>query len=212
MLDKISANKIENKEMQNKLNLVLHRYFGVFIFILVIVLLYFGYARIIAPQNESLTIDSGAAIADKQTDKRMLEGVLNKLTAYHLAYEAISPADKEKLNKILPEMEGAENLFTNWEAFIIRQGLILDGIEIKDKSAANANPRQRQTAGEGGAVAPSGVESIGLSMNISGINSYEGLKKFLIAAEKHMRLLDLANNSYSEGGTLALEAQIYYLK
>lgn len=211
MLDKISANKIENKEMQNKLNLVLHRYFGVFIFILVIVLLYFGYARIIAPQNESLTIDSGAAIADKQTDKRMLEGVLNKLTAYHLAYESVSQADKEKLNKILPEKEGAENLFTNWEAFIIRQGLILDGIEIKDKSTANANPRQRQTAGEGEAVAPSGVESIGLSMNISGINSYEGLKKFLIAAEKNMRLLDIVNISYGEGGTLGLEAQIYYL-
>lgn len=213
MSGKISTIKIKNKELQNKLNLFLHQYFDFFILIIVIILLFFGYEYIIKPKSERVNINSEIMITDKQSDKRVLEGALEKLISYRLAYGSISQTEKDKISMILPGKEGRDNLFTNMEAFVSRQGLMLDSIEIGAKDESAANSRQRQADEEiGTAAGEGGINTINLSMEISGVNSYERFKDFLIALENNLRLVDVTSVNYDqEAGSLSLEAMAYYI-
>ncbi|HBI97087.1 MAG: hypothetical protein US83_C0009G0014 [Candidatus Falkowbacteria bacterium GW2011_GWC2_38_22] len=213
MLKSTDKIKIKNKELQNKLNLFFHGYFGVIVMIGVFFLLYLGFVYIIKPKNERVTVNSQVMLVDKQSDKRMLAGALEKLIAYRLAYDSISQSEKEKISKILPGHEGKDNIFSNMEVFVLRQGLTLESIELNAKDVSMSNSRQRQS--EAGDVAPAsagGIETIGLSLEISGVNSYERFKEFLITLEKNLRLIDVVDISYDQSaGILSLEAVAYYL-
>jgi len=212
MIKKTSAPQAKNRELQNKLNLFLRRYFSAFVLLFVVVLLYAGFMYIIQPKMERGDNMKNLLMTNKENDKRMLEGALEKLVEYQLAYERVSQAEKDRVKLILPGREGRENLFTELESFVLRQGLILDSLDFEAKSSLPANSRQKSEEGVKETPRSGEAESINLSLKISGVNSYQRLKEFLGALENNLRLMDVNDIKYDQsGGTLSLEVSTYYL-
>ena len=214
MIKKI-ANKTKNKEMQNKINLFLLKYFGFIAALIVVLLLYAGYFYIIKVKQNNIKDNIEVANADKENDKIMLEKRLEKLKEYHLAYEGVSEAEKKRMSIMVPEGADKDLLFTGIEAFILRQGLILDSVDINEKSqiADNSRGRNIETSGADIEVSVLATDEVNIDLSISGIGGYEHFKKVLYAFENNLRILDINKLDCNlEDGALNLTVTAYYLK
>ncbi|MCK4539953.1 hypothetical protein KAU09_02240 [Candidatus Parcubacteria bacterium] len=212
---KKTENKKKNKEIQNKINLFLLKYFGFIIALIVILLLYAGYFYVIRAKQDNIKSNIEVANENKESAKIMLEKKLEKLKEYRLAYESVSEAEKKKINIMIPENNNKNLLFTNMEAFILRQGLVLDSIDINEecKAADNLRGRRVETSDTDMEVSVSGVDELKIDLSISGIGSYEHFKKVLSAFENNLQILDIDKLDCNlEEGVLDLSVTAYYLK
>ncbi|MCK5319873.1 hypothetical protein KAJ61_00605 [Candidatus Parcubacteria bacterium] len=212
-MNKPEVSNKKNKEMQNKINLFLLKYFGFIVALAVVLLLYIGYAYIIKAKQDSIRNNIEAANENKENSKAMLGKKLEKLQEYRLAYESVSEAEKQKISIMIPEKADKNFLFTNMEAFILRQGLILDSMEIHEKSQAN-NLRIRRAETDVSAAEPvSSIDEIKIDLLISGVGDYDHFKKTLSTFEKKLQILDINELGFDmEAGALNLTVTAYYLK
>ena len=212
---KKAVNKKKNKEMQNKINLFLLKYFSFIVALMVILLLYAGYFYIIKVKQNSIKSNIEVANEDKENDKLILKKKLEKLKEYRLAYESIGEAEKKRIDIMIPEEVGKDLLFTNMEVFILRQGLILDSVDINKTSSINDNSRRRNMEASDADVKVSDlmVDEVEIDLSISGIGGYEHFKKVLYAFEHNLQILDINKLDCDlESGTLNLAVTAYYLK
>jgi len=212
-MNKPEVSNKKNKEMQNKINLFLLKYFGFIVALSVVFLLYVGYFYIIKAKQDNIKSNIEVANENKENNKAMLGKKLEKLQEYRLAYESVSEAEKQRIDVMIPEKIKKNFLFTNMEAFILRQGLILDSIEIYEKSQAN-NSRRKQVETDADMATPvSDVDEIKIGLLISGVSDYEHFKKVLFMFEKKLQILDINELNFDmETGTLDLTVTAYYLK
>ncbi|MEA1963260.1 MAG: hypothetical protein U9M94_03440 [Patescibacteria group bacterium] len=203
----------KNKEMQNKINLFLLKYFGFIVALIVVLLLYIGYFYIIKAKQDSIKSNIEAVNENKENNKAMLGQKLEKLQEYRLAYESVSEAEKQRISIMIPEKTGKNFLFTNMEAFILRQGLILDSIEIHESQTANNSRSRRVETDSEIEVSVSGIDEIKIDLSISGVGDYEHFKKVLSTFEKKLQILDINELNFDmEAGALNLTVTAYYLK
>ena len=212
-MNKPEVSNKKNKEMQNKINLFLLKYFGFIVVLAVVLLLYASYFYIIKAKQDNIKNNVEAANENKENHKAMLGKKLEKLQEYHLAYESVSETEKQKISIMIPEKADKFFLFTNMEAFILRQGLILDSIEIYESQTAN-NSRSRRVETDVGTAAPvSDIDELKIDLSISGVSDYEHFKKVLFTFEKKLQILDINELNFDmEAGALNLTVTSYYLK
>ena len=212
-MNKPEISSKQNKEMQNKINLFLLKYFGFIVVLAVVLLLYIGYFYIIKAKQDSIKNNIEAVNENKENNKAMLGKKLEKLQEYRLAYESVSETKKERISIMIPEKIKKNFLFTNMEAFILRQGLILDSIEIYESHTAN-NSRSRRVETDAEEAAPvSDIDEIKIDLSISGVSDYEHFKKVLFTFEKKLQILDINELNFDmEAGALNLTVTSYYLK
>ena len=213
-MTKKTENKKKNKEMQNKINLFLLKYFSFIVVFIIILLLYAGYLYIVKIKQDNIRNNIEVANEDKENYKIILQKKLEKLQEYRLEYESVSQTEKEKISVMIPEKANKNLLFTNVETFILRQGLILDSIGIDEKNQAINNSRSRNVEASGtSSKALSGVDEIKIGLEISGVGGYEHFKKVLFAFEKNLQILDINKLDFDmETGVLNLTVTTYYLK
>ena len=212
-MNKPEVSNKKNKEMQNKINLFLLKYFGFIVALAVVLLLYIGYFYIIKAKQDSIKNNIEAVNENKENNKAMLGKKLEKLQEYRLAYESVSETEKQRISIMIPEKIKKNFLFTNMEAFILRQGLILDSIEIYESQTAN-NSRSRRVETDVGTAAPvSDIDELKIDLSISGVSDYEHFKKVLFTFEKKLQILDINELNFDmEAGALNLTVTSYYLK
>ena len=216
MIKKNENNK--NKEIQNKINLFLFKYFSFIIIIAVILLLYAGYFYIIKDKQYNIDINIEMDNENKENDKMMLKRKLEKLQEYRLAYESISDLEKKRIDIMIPKEDDKNLLFTNMEAFVLRQGLSLDSISIDEKDKTAGNSRRKRVEISDVDIASVEVlvpkfDELQINLLISGIGNYEHLKKVLSAFENNLQILDINQlNCNLEEGSLDLTITVYYLK
>ncbi|MCK5511001.1 hypothetical protein KAI65_05700 [Candidatus Parcubacteria bacterium] len=212
-MNKPEISSKQNKEMQNKINLFLLKYFGFIVALAVVLLLYIGYFYIIKAKQDSIKNNIEAVNENKENNKAMLGKKLEKLQEYRLAYESVSETEKQRISIMIPEKIKKNFLFTNMEAFILRQGLILDSIEIYESQTAN-NSRSRRVETDVGTAAPvSDIDELKIDLSISGVSDYEHFKKVLFTFEKKLQILDINELNFDmEAGALNLTVTSYYLK
>ena len=212
-MNKPEVSNKKNKEMQNKINLFLLKYFGFIVALAVVLLLYIGYVYIIKAKQDSIKNNIEAVNENKENDKMMLGKKLEKLQEYRLAYEGVGEAEKQKIGIMIPEKANKFFLFTNMEAFILRQGLILNSIEINEKGLTNNLRSRRVETDAENKASVSDIDEVNIGLSISGVSDYEHFKKVLSTFEKKLQILDVNEVDFDmEAGALNLTVTTYYLK
>lgn len=118
-------------------------------------------------------------------DRRQLSANLEKLVGQY--NERIN--DVAFFGKSVPVGGGIPELLVNLETLASENGLIFSGVEVKQKE-----------------FKPAGIKTLVLELKLKG--SYQALQNYLKAAEKSIRLLDVAAVSFSGVAPGQLEAKI----
>ncbi len=232
---KVKQKKIrQSNQLMKQVNDFLLNYFNWVILIIVLPILVVGFSMIIEPKYELVIRDVEIVRRDKEGEYLIQQSYLNKLNELKNAYQGIKSEDKRKIDIILPDKVETEEFFSNMEAMVLRNGLILTSLQIKsealeleenkitsknqnkeDTSASARNRKKIYKTEEAKAKINNLSEEIGkitITMNIIGTD-YDGLKSLLQTIENNLRLMDIKNISWSsDGNSTSLELVTYYMK
>lgn len=232
---KVKQKKIkQGNRLVKRINDFLLNYFNWVILIIVLTILVIGFSIIIEPKYELVIRDVELVRRDKEGKYLIQQSYLNKLNELKDAYQSIKLEDKRKIDIILPEKVETEEFFSNIEALILRNGLILTSLQIdsgelgsKDNEVASKSKNKKDTpvsvrdkrkiykTEEAKAEINDLFEKIGkikITMSIIGAD-YNGLKSLLQTIESNLRLMDIENISWSPDGNSAnLQLVTYYMK
>jgi Tfp pilus assembly protein PilO len=202
---------------EGQANQFLNRYYRYLSLILILVIIIIGYFSLLLPQYRKLK-DTG--IFENKEAENMLaerEQYLADLREMRQAYDELEIRAWRSLDNILPAEDEIYLLFAQMEVFARDNNLILTSININDGSIDAAATGQ-SVANK--AIDPSNVSvkpadnirTVSLSLNLTGINSYENFKQFLDSIENNVRILDLRSLAYSPGNnTYTVTLTTYYL-
>ena len=226
---KVKQKKIRrSNQLVKRINDFLLNYFNWVILIIVLTILVAGFSMIIEPKYELVVRDVEIVRRDKEGEYLIQQSYLNKLNELKDAYQSIKSEDKRKIDIILPEKVEIEEFFSNMEAMVLKNGLILPSLQINSadlelevhKNKEDDAPLARDQKNiykieEAKAETDDLFEEIGkiqISMSIIGTD-YDGLKNLLQAIESNLRLMDIENISWSpDGNSTNLQLVTYYMK
>lgn len=210
---KISAEK--KKQFKYALNAFLIRYFKWLIILLAAAIVAGGYFFLIQPKYKKLKEEIKSFSEDKRNEYYDRQKYLNKLKELKAAYKQAKPEDMNKMKVILPEKEGKEELMSQLEAVVLKNGLLLSSLQLeKEKEEAKDRPAiEMAKAEKGGEEAlPKEIGRIKIEMEIMGTD-YRGFKNILYTLENNLRLIDITKVGFApEEGKTAIQAFTYYLK
>jgi Tfp pilus assembly protein PilO len=118
-------------------------------------------------------------------------------------YNAIPPADLDRLKKILPDHIDTVHLILEVDKIASTYGMKLGGIAITEQGAESSSPTLPE--GDIGAVAP-GVVTFSFEVT----SSYETFLQFLHDLEHSLRILDITALSFTPGGVEDSKKSNYY--
>lgn len=128
------------------------------------------------------------------------------------AYNAISPEDREKLDKLLPSSISSIKFVVEVEDIVRRRGLLLKSIDIVEPKKGTGGDAPLAPQEEGIAALPYGT--IPVSVTLTG--TYESFLSFLGDISKDLRLVDINNLTFTSGEKdsyeFNLKATTYYQK
>jgi Tfp pilus assembly protein PilO len=203
---------IKSKDQSKKrvLFIFLYRYFNYLIIFIVLIILLVGFLYLIKPKYTSITRGVEQINKEREELRDDLSNYLNDLNSYKKQYSQVSDTEKEKINKMLPDNEVAEDLFAHMESLISRRGLILDSMKVgsekdkrgkKTKSAAKSD---KDSLGQ--------INIINMEVSVSGVD-YKGLKDLLNTIENNLRIMDIKEiTSSPEENTVTLKIDTYSYK
>lgn len=147
--------------------------------------------------------------ADENVERQISEydRRIKDMQALLAAYQAVSAEDRATLARMVPEEKNTEDLFADLHTIVSQNGLLVESIAIKSSSEENGTARVARRAvtqddTEQGTTQPSlpeGVATLDLSVSVSAL-SYESFKSLLRSFERHIRLLDVTEVSFSPDG------------
>ena len=140
------------------------------------------------------------------------ENYLEKLRELKTIYGEVGAADIEKIKKILPESSGEEQLLSQLERIILKNGLILTSLRVEKKEEIKGRAGVGQETVQQGEILPKEIGKLKIAMDIVGTD-YAGIKHILRALENNLRIIDIVKLSFSpRENKTSLEAAAYYLK
>ena len=124
-----------------------------------------------------------------------LKRFLTQLNELSGIYNKISAKDMAKVDRLLPDKIGIEDLMREMEVIVLQNGLFLTSLQVNE-------------AGEHS----EGIGSVDITMNIVGTD-YNGFKNLLYTIESNLRILDIVNLSFSPSSkSTTLNLIAYYQK
>ncbi len=211
---KVKQEKIkQGNRLVKRINDFLLNYFNWVVLIIVLTILVVGLLIIIEPKYELVIRDVEIVKRDKEGEYFIQQSYLGKLNGLKDAYQNINPEDKRKIDIVLPEKVEIEEFFSNMEALVLRNGLILTSLQIKSKelefkknkiTSKNKNAENNDLFEE--------IGKIQITINIIGTD-YDGLKSLLQIIESNLRLMDIENIRWSpDSNSTNLQLVTYYMK
>ena len=207
---------LKDKEKIRVLLLFLYRYFYFFSLILVIIVIVAGIFAFVIPKYRAISEEMKSRDEEKRLELDYLNKYQVELTKYKSSYDRIDKDDVNKVNKIYPEVEDIEELFTELAVLVKKNGLLLNSVELSkggDKKAKKTVSKQEDSSSTEGQIPelPSDIGVISINLSISGVN-YKSLKNILRTFENNLRILDIKNLSFKPEGSLSLEVETYYVQ
>ena len=95
-----------NTEIKRQLNNFFANYFGVLVLIVVIVILYGGYAFVLAPKIQASGDEAGKVSSEREQTYLLLKSDLAKLEELTMVFNSNETKNNEKMEKILPRKIG----------------------------------------------------------------------------------------------------------
>jgi Tfp pilus assembly protein PilO len=180
-----------------KFNSILHttkllftKYFAVIMVLVIIVVLLSGYLLFIRQTVSEIQKIGVVDLKLKQDELATKQVTVKKLAALKERYQKLSSDELRQLDNFLPHQADIPYLIIEIKDFVQKNNLVLDDI--------NAGPlgtlgTQTNTAP---AVSGKALKTLTITLSISGIDSYSGLKNFLDGLAEQQPLLELTSLSY----------------
>lgn len=201
----------ENKSFFLSLLNFLGRNFFWVAFLVSILILVLGFIFLIKPKYEQIT--KGLINQNEEQDQflsliKESKEYLKDVNDLGDIYKEISKEEFDKINRILPECGMHEELFSQMDNIIKKNGLLLTSISIKPESY----PAQMETVDSQQVDSDKQKKKITLSFSLGGIN-YIGLKNFLKDIESNLRIMDATSLSFDPANDfLSINIQTYCLE
>lgn len=178
----------------------LKKYFGLVLFLFVVLISVAAYYLIIAPKFKEATVTISAETLEQQKKYNEVVQKLIDLSSLNRSYKKIDPKLVKKVEEFLPSEYVQEQLFLELEQVIIKNGYTVNSISI-EKELGNSI-----------GVANKSVGKVKVKISVSAVN-YLDFKKLLSIMESNVRLMDIEKLTFEPADQTAdFDFYTYYLK
>ena len=205
----------KEEQIKQKVNVLLVRYFKWLVAFFVLVVLIFGYFLLLKPKYEGiakLTSDGQLSKEQEYLERREYLDSLKNLVA---VFQSVKLSDREKIDYILKKKDVPEELFSQIETIVKKNGLLLKSLKIEPEETDSKSSSQKVSRGgeEKTVVSlPPEIGKIKATLEVLGVD-YFGFKSLLTSMENNLMLMDVVNVNFSpEGNSAQLVFYTYYLK
>ncbi len=176
----------------------------------VLIIFVLGYFLFLQPRYDDI-VNQKNDLASEKTELSSLENELLQLNSSKESYKSLDSATIDKINSILPDSKNKDDLPALFENIALKNGLLLTSINVNPQIAGEAGGNAEETINS----IQSGNGEIGkirISLQVFGTD-YANLKKFLIALENNLRLLDVNKIDFSPATKkTTIDLVTYYLQ
>lgn len=208
-------------QQKKKIIYFLIKYFNWIILAFILIVFVLGYFLFIQPKYKQITQELDIISASEEKDYAERQEHLAQLIKLKDAYYSIERDDINKINTFLPDYHGAEDILSQLEFIVLRNGLLLKSLQIKkdkEEVLSEKDTKVRKIAAREEKKSISSTDSglevgeIEIGMEVVGVD-YIALKNLLKTIENNLRLYDISSINYSpEGGALIITLSTYYLE
>lgn len=178
----------------------LKKYFGLVLFVIVLVFFTAAYYLIISPKFEEATVFISDKTLEEQKKYNETVQKLIDLGSLNRSYKKIDPKLVKKVEDFLPSEYVQEQLFLELEQVIIKNGYKVNSIAV-EKELGNSVGAANKNVGK-----------VKVKISVSAVN-YLDFKKLLSIMESNVRLMDIEKLDFQPGDQTAdFDFYTYYLK
>lgn len=215
--DELVENKKEerSKQLARELNRFLGSYFKWLVFSVVIVIFLAGYFSLLRPKYDQTMNLINIINRQEQLDFAAKNEELQKIKDLLKIYASIDKKYVDKVMAIAPVKKNKEELFSEINYLVARNGLFTNGVSLSQGSSysdlqakmealAGTRPKDYFTSGD--------LEAVTVSFVVQGTD-YDTFKRFLSSVESNLRLMDVISIGFDPNGKSAtLVINVYYTK
>jgi Tfp pilus assembly protein PilO len=187
----LKAQPIEPKKTNKatKLDIFMYKYSFLVLILLLGAVLAAGFFFLLKPKYEEVLLTFNKIYEQKKTEASTLKASERKALQYIVDFNSISESEKSLIDKIIPDSGQSELIYIEIEKIAKERGLILRKINITEKKEDLRNKNDEEKVKKG-------VNELEIDLIVEGFN-YEGMKRFLSAIEKNIRLMDIQDITFS---------------
>lgn len=209
-----NGKELETEEIRNKINVFLIRYFKWLVIFSAFIIIVVGYVFLLKPKYDyvnKLAEDNRFVEEQKYSERQQYLEKMNNLIE---VYNKVDSSDIKKVDSILTTRNVPEELFSQMESIVEKNGLLLTFLTIE--SAEEENRKNSGIAiadNRSAAIAlPPEIGRVEATLSVEGID-YFSLKNLLAAMENSLMLMDVTNLDFRlEDGSADLSFYTYFLK
>ncbi|MFA4834339.1 MAG: hypothetical protein WC619_05925 [Patescibacteria group bacterium] len=204
----------KEEKIGQKINVLLTRYFKWLVVLFVLVVFILGYFLLLKPKYEEIAKLTSDGQSSKEQEYLERRGYLESLKNLVAVFQSVKLSDQEKIDYILRKKDVPEELFSQVEAIVKKNGLLLKSLKIEPIEPESKSSSQKVKRGEEKAAVslPPEIGKTKATLEIMGVD-YFGLKSLLTSIENNLMLMDVVNVDFvPEGNSVQLTFYTYYLK
>ena len=202
-------------QTRQKINVLLIEYFKWLIAFLVLVVLALGYFFLLKPEYEEVVQSAKSGQLNKEQEYLERREYLGKLKNLVAVFQSVKPSEIKKIDYILKPKDVPEELFSQVEAIVKKNGLLLKSLKIEsggEESKDSSQKVSRTTEEKTEVALPPEIGKTKATLEVLGVD-YFGLKSLLASMENNLMLMDVASVNFApEGNSVQLVFYTYYLK
>jgi len=205
----------KEEQAGQKINILLVRYFKWLIAFLVLVVFILGYFFLLKPKYEEIAKLTGDGQLSKEQEYLERREYLDKLKNLVAVFQSVKSSEIKKIDYILKPKDVPEELFSQVEAIVKKNGLLLKSLKIEsggEESKDSSQKVSRTTEEKTEVALPPEIGKTKATLEVLGVD-YFGLKSLLASMENNLMLMDVASVNFApEGNSVQLVFYTYYLK
>ncbi|MDD5290561.1 MAG: hypothetical protein PHZ04_00400 [Patescibacteria group bacterium] len=205
----------KGEQIGQKINVLLSRYFKWLVVFFVLVVFALGYFLLLKPKYDEIAKLASDGQSDREQEYLERRTYLDSLENLVAVFRSVKLSDQEKIDYILKKKDVPEELFSQIEAIVKKNGLLLKSLKIEPVEAESKSSSQKvsRTTEEKAVVSlPPEIGKTKATIEVMGID-YFGLKSLLTSIENNLMLMDVVSMDFvPAGNSVQLTFYTYYLK
>jgi Tfp pilus assembly protein PilO len=192
-----------DKKTKQQINNLLNKYFKWVILLVVVFILITGYFWVVKPKYEETMASLEERLDLEKQEYLSKKKKMQKIEKLAMTYNEINDRKIKRVNHLLPTDYSYESLFTEINALVSNNGMLLTDIGIKESEAKDSDEKGAEKD------LPNLIKITEIEVEVMGVN-YSGLKNLLSDFENNLRLLDITGVNFDPGSSsVSLVMQTY---
>jgi hypothetical protein len=204
----------KKEKIRQRMNMFLARYFNWLLVLVVLIIVIIGSVFILKPKYNEITKLTKNNEFGQEQEYSIRRQYLDKIKSLIKIYDKVNRSDAEKVNYILAEKDIQEEIFSEIQSLVEKNGLLLEGLkiepveEVKKPSGVNLTKKTETNA----VLLPPEIGRIKATLSVIGVD-YFSLKSLISTMENNLALIDIVNLDFEpDSGSAELVFYTYYLK